>query len=84
MGHRVLQDSIYASAERFITEALVQAQKAQKPVMPHEVVEKLQKQGVRADVGSSALWEMIGAGEVELSNDWRLSTKGHRSELATS
>lgn len=41
-GLRVLQDSTYASAERFITEALVQAQKAQKPVMPHEVVEKLQ------------------------------------------
>jgi hypothetical protein len=79
----VLQDSTYASAERFITEALVQAQKAKEPIMPHEVVEKLQKQGIRADVGSSALWEMIGAGDVELSTYWRLSTKDHHSELAT-
>ncbi len=79
----MLQDPIYASAERFITEALVQAQKAQEPVMPHEVVERLQKQGISADVGSSALWEMIGAGEVDLSTDWRLSTKDQRSELAT-
>ena len=80
----MLRDPIYASAERFITETLVQAQKAQESVMPHEVVEKLQKQGVSADVGSSALWEMIGTGEVELSTDWRLSTRNHRSELATS
>jgi hypothetical protein len=80
----VLRDPIYASAERFITETIVQAQKAQEPVMPHEVVEKLQKQGVSADVGSSALWEMIGTGEVELSKDWRLTTRTHRSELATS
>ena len=80
----MLRDPIYASAERFITETIVQAQKAQEPVMPHEVVEKLQKQGVSADVGSSALWEMIGTGEVELSKDWRLTTRTHRSELATS
>jgi len=80
----VLKDPIYASAERFIAEALAQAHKDQEPVMPHQVVEKLQEQGVSADVGSSALWEMIGTGEVELSTDWRLSIRNHRSELATS
>jgi len=80
---RLLQDPTYTSAERLIAEALDRARKANKPIMPHEVVETLQEQGVRPNVGSSALWEMIGAGEIELSNDWRLSTRDDGSRLAT-
>ncbi len=58
----------YELAEEYIKDAL-----AEGSYRPHELVEHLGGWGVSADVASAVMWEMIGAGEIELSEDWHIS-----------
>jgi hypothetical protein len=73
-GHRrevqALHNGRYEIAERCIREILRQAEASYKA---HELVERLGERGVPKDIGSATMWDMIGAGEVVLSNDWHVS-----------
>jgi hypothetical protein len=70
-GVRVLREQEYELAGRRIRETL---QRADSTYMPHELVEHLSsKPGIPADVVSTTRWEMIGVGDLELSDDWRIS-----------
>jgi hypothetical protein len=67
----VLREREYELAERRIRETL---QRADSTYRPHELVEQLSSEpGIPTDVASTAMWEMIGAGYVELSDDWYVS-----------
>jgi hypothetical protein len=67
----VLREQEYELAERRIRETL---QRADSTYRPHELVERLSsKPGIPADVVSTTMWEMIGVGDIELSDDWRIS-----------
>ena len=67
----MLREQEYELAERRIREIL---QRADSTYMPHELVEHLSsKPGIPADVVSTTMWELIGVGAIELSDDWRIS-----------
>jgi hypothetical protein len=67
----VLREQEYELAERRIRETL---QRTDSTYRPHELVEHLSsKPGIPADVVSTTMWEMIGVGDIELSDDWRIS-----------
>ena len=69
----------YESAKRRVREVLAGDAARGSASRPHEVVERLSGEcGVAADVGSTALWEMVGDGEVALSDDWRVSSASDR------
>ena len=70
-GGRVLREREYELAERRIRETL---QRADSTYRPHELVEQLSSEpGIPTDVASTAMWEMIGAGYIGLSDDWHIS-----------
>jgi hypothetical protein len=76
----VLREKEYELAERLIRQALEHAGSAYRP---HELVEYLSEvKAIPADVGSTAMWEMIDAGDIELSDDWHISL-GHRPVIAS-
>jgi hypothetical protein len=67
----VLREREYELAERRIREIL---QRTGFTYMPHELVERLSSEsGILTDVASTAMWEMIGDGDIELSDDWHIS-----------
>ena len=67
----VLREREYELAERRIQETL---QRAESTYMPHELVEHLSSEpSIPTDVASTIMWEMIGAGDIELSDDWHVS-----------
>ena len=67
----MLREKDYELAERRIRETL---QQADPMYSPHALVEHLSsKPDIPADVVSTTMWEMIGAGDIELSDDWRIS-----------
>jgi hypothetical protein len=66
----VLREQEYELAERRIRETL---ERADSDNRPHELVEYLsEEKGIPADVGSTTMWEMIDAGDIELSDDWHI------------
>jgi hypothetical protein len=70
-GVRVLREQEYELAERRIRETL---RRADSTYRPHELVEQLSSEpGIPTDVASTTMWEMIGAGDIELSDDWYVS-----------
>jgi hypothetical protein len=70
-GGRVLRAREYELAERRLRETL---QRADSAYRPHELVEHLSSEpGIPTDVASTIMWEMIGAGDIELSDDWHVS-----------
>jgi hypothetical protein len=67
----VLRENEYKLAERRIRETLKGTDSAYRP---HELVEHLSgRQGIRTDVVSTTMWEMIGSGDIALSDDWHVS-----------
>ena len=73
----------YESAKRRVREVLLAGDAARGSApRPHEMVERLSGEwGIAADVGSTALWEMVGDEEVALSDDWRVSLASARPEV---
>jgi hypothetical protein len=70
-GGRVLREREYELAERRIRETL---QLTDSTYRPHELVEHLSREpGIPTDVASTIMWEMIGTGDIELSDDWHVS-----------
>jgi hypothetical protein len=70
-GGRVLREREYELAERRIRETL---QRTDSTYRPHELVEHLSSEpGIPTDVASTIMWEMIGTGDIELSDDWHVS-----------
>jgi hypothetical protein len=70
-GGRVLREREYELAESRIRETL---QRTDSTYRPHELVEYLSSEpGIPTDVASTIMWEMIGAGDIELSDDWHVS-----------
>jgi hypothetical protein len=67
----VLREKEYELAESRIRETL---KKADSTYRPHELVEHLSgRQDIRTDVVSTTMWEMIGSGDIALSDDWHVS-----------
>ena len=61
-------------AERRIRETL---QLPDSTYRPHELVEHVSSEpDLPTDVASTIMWEMIGAGDIELSDDWHVSLVG--------
>jgi len=53
--------------------------------MPHELVEHLSSEpSIPTDVASTIMWEMIGAGYIELSDDWHVSLVSARMNSGNS
>ena len=68
----MLREREYELAERRIRESLQRTDGL--TYRPHELVEYLSSEpGIPTDVASTIMWEMIGAGDIELSNDWHVS-----------
>ena len=68
---RVLREREYELAESRIRETL---QRTDSTYRPHELVEYLSSEpGIPTDVASTIMWEMIGTGDIELSDDWHVS-----------
>lgn len=42
---------------------------------PVELLEDLRGKGISRELGSTIMWEMIGAGHISKSKDWHLSPK---------
>lgn len=51
-----------------------------RPIDPSGLLLCLREQGISRELGSTIMWEMIGAGYIIRSTDWLLS---HRSEVET-
>lgn len=60
----------YDEAESHITTLLKDAQGG---YLAHKLVARLRQDGIPANVGSTAMWEMIGVGQLELSDHWFVS-----------
>jgi len=70
-GGRVLREREYELAERRLRETL---QLTDWTYRPHELGEHLSREaGIPTDVASTIMWEMIGTGDIELSDDWHIS-----------
>ena len=67
----MLREREYELAERRIRETL---RRTDWTYRPHELVEHLSSEpGIPTDVASTIMWEMIGVGDIELSDDWHVS-----------
>ena len=54
-------------------------EESNSPVAPTELLERVRDDyGVPRELGSAVLWEMIRAGYIDRSEDWRVSYPGRK------
>jgi hypothetical protein len=69
-GAKVLNREEYETAKRYIEDTLAGADTSPKPA---ELVSLLAEQGLASGLASTVMWEMISAGEIDMSTSRRLS-----------
>lgn len=68
-----------------IQERILDILEFDSPMDPSKLLARLREEGVSREVGSAIMWEMIRAGRINRSDDWRVSRKTDaREEVAAS
>lgn len=55
-------------------------EESDSPINPSDLLTRLHEEGVSRELGSAIIWEMIRAGYINRSKDWRVSRGTHPTQ----